>query len=500
MFLSCADFSLSASLPTRLRIEPTQLIDKTRRHSESDLSISLSLVDSQAMCDSQTPPSGQSLRSDSFVPSSVVISEIKLSFSAFSLTRRGFEQSKIIVQTRTILKSDLPFSCTFANSLIMSVSPTPIECNVLGSLVFMCSISAGDSETRESDEIAATGLSASALSLTGCESVHSISFHQTRTVGQSDSLISLIFVSSLLVSESMTPIKSDIGMPFGCSSVLVSATDFSVSGLSLTGCESAYSGSFRGTRAAAQSDFPISFISVNSMPVDESATPLKSDVFVTSRAFTESEMIHRTGPFRSSQHVIHSQLFSLSLAVFQSLLSLSDEPHETDPLILSPQWSYSAQIRSSISAFLPSRSLKATIAIFSNLFLHSHGCRLSGLLPTLEFATLLDDELKVSVGSVRLVSGTVSGGALIGLITIFSLCFVFHRRQKTSPIDEEPIDEFDLQTEHCDEEEPYDDDDVFDLQNSEGGAVSDDLSVGDSWVPGRIRRGDNLCFDGEESF
>jgi hypothetical protein len=117
--------------------------------------------------------------------------------------------------------------------------------------------------------------------------------------------------------------------------------------------------------------------------------------------------------------------------------------------------------------------------------------------------TPANNQLKVSMEPVAISSGA-AGGALIGLITIFCLCFALYKRHNR-PETEEQIDEFDLAIEHNEEEE-FDDEDenVFDLENDVDQTNSNALSESesDNWVRRRPRREDGLRmdFDGQESW
>jgi hypothetical protein len=121
-----------------------------------------------------------------------------------------------------------------------------------------------------------------------------------------------------------------------------------------------------------------------------------------------------------------------------------------------------------------------------------------------------DNQLKVTSGSVQVTSVALSGGALIALIAIVSLCFVLDRRRHNRPEteeEEEQTEGFDLAIEHNEEEE-FDDEDenVFDLGEdrdlTNSNALSESESGSGNWVRGRLRRGNDLrmTFDGYESF
>jgi hypothetical protein len=175
----------------------------------------------------------------------------------------------------------------------------------------------------------------------------------------------------------------------------------------------------------------------------------------------------------------------------------------------SPQWSSSRRIRFSVFA-IQSQALEITAAFLSNPLLTTHSDFASILFPTDGFFTLgNDNQLKVSTGSVNVPSVALSGGALIALITIVSLCFVLDRKRHNRPEteEEEQAEGFDLAIEHNEEEE-FDDEDenVFDLGDDRDHINSNALSESDSgsgtWVRGRIRGGNHLRmeFDGDESF
>jgi hypothetical protein len=153
---------------------------------------------------------------------------------------------------------------------------------------------------------------------------------------------------------------------------------------------------------------------------------------------------------------------------------------------------------------LQSQGIEPTLAFFSNPLLTTHSDLPSILFPTAGFLTLGDNQLKVSIDSVRTTSVAVSGVALIALIAILGSHFAIHRRRNRSET-EEQIDEFDLAIEHNEEEE-FDDEDenVFDLENDRNQTNSNALSESesDNWVRGRVRGGGELRmdFDGQESF
>jgi hypothetical protein len=170
----------------------------------------------------------------------------------------------------------------------------------------------------------------------------------------------------------------------------------------------------------------------------------------------------------------------------------------------SREWSPSDEINLTILR-LQSRTLGTTPIFFSNPLLTTHSDIPSILSPTAQFLTLGNNQLKVSLESVRMTSGAAGGGALIALITIFGLFFVLNRRHNSPQTEGQIIDECDLPTEHSEPEEFDDEDeDVFDLVDVRDGTNSNALSESetDHWVPGRIRPGDDLGmhFDGEESF
>jgi hypothetical protein len=96
---------------------------------------------------------------------------------------------------------------------------------------------------------------------------------------------------------------------------------------------------------------------------------------------------------------------------------------------------------------------------------------------------------------VEITSGTVGGGSLVALLATVCLFLLFHRKHNRSQTEKQIIDEFDLSTEHRNEE-PDVDEHFFDLHND--GTDPEDLTGSESWVGG----GDDLGmrFEGEESF
>jgi hypothetical protein len=101
------------------------------------------------------------------------------------------------------------------------------------------------------------------------------------------------------------------------------------------------------------------------------------------------------------------------------------------------------------------------------------------------------------MSSVRVVSGTGSGGASIA---IFTLWFWFHLKHKIATIDQKVMTVSDLQREYCDEEGSCGDETFSDLEDEEDGIDPDRLNVGGRWAMDPIGGGDDLHFAGEESF
>jgi hypothetical protein len=121
----------------------------------------------------------------------------------------------------------------------------------------------------------------------------------------------------------------------------------------------------------------------------------------------------------------------------------------------------------------------------------------------MQFLSDIDRDLKASVGSVKITSGAVGGVGFIALIGIVGLCcFLYRRRsgQNRSQFQPEVFDEFDLPTEQSEEEE-FEEDNVFDLENAKGQA-SDDLLNSENLEPDCNPGGRDLRmqFDGDESF
>jgi hypothetical protein len=105
--------------------------------------------------------------------------------------------------------------------------------------------------------------------------------------------------------------------------------------------------------------------------------------------------------------------------------------------------------------------------------------------------------------SLKITSGAVSGGVLIVLIVLICLCLLFNRKRNQNQFENRVTDEFDFQTENCDEQQFCDEEEsVFDLQNDEEGIDPEEFFRCDRWVSGHIHRADDLGipFDGEESF
>jgi hypothetical protein len=169
------------------------------------------------------------------------------------------------------------------------------------------------------------------------------------------------------------------------------------------------------------------------------------------------------------------------------------------------QWDSSNKMQSSAARPFQSQGLKISTAFRTNRFLFSLSYLPSILPQTIDFLFDIDEDLKASLESVKITSASVGGGAFIAIIAIVCLSLLFHRtrrkRQNGTQIERESFDEFDLPTEHSDEEPSDEEESFFDLENREK-SDSDDPFESDSFVSDPIRGGDDLRvhFDGEESF
>jgi hypothetical protein len=112
----------------------------------------------------------------------------------------------------------------------------------------------------------------------------------------------------------------------------------------------------------------------------------------------------------------------------------------------------------------------------SNPFFISLSKLPSNLFTTAVFGALRNPELKVSVGSVGITSGAVGGGALVALVSI--VCLVFHKACNSLQTEKQIIDEFDLSTEHRNEESDLEEH-FFDLPNDR--TSSKYLTGSESW-------------------
>jgi hypothetical protein len=83
-----------------------------------------------------------------------------------------------------------------------------------------------------------------------------------------------------------------------------------------------------------------------------------------------------------------------------------------------------------------SQALEITAAFFSNPLLTTPSNLPSIMLLTAEFLTLGNNQLEVSMGSVKITSIGVSGGGLITVVAIICLCFVLDRRHNSSETEE----------------------------------------------------------------
>jgi hypothetical protein len=156
-------------------------------------------------------------------------------------------------------------------------------------------------------------------------------------------------------------------------------------------------------------------------------------------------------------------------------------------------------MRASIIDSFQSQAIKTTKAFFSNQWPLSHSYGTSHLCATPNILGEPNDDEKSSLGSVKTTAGAASGGGLVALIAVFGLCLLLYRRYKGQAPQNgnQVVDEFDLPTEHSDEEGFCEEEEsVFDLQNAEDPSNSDALLDWGRWKQCRIPGED---FDCEES-
>jgi hypothetical protein len=167
-------------------------------------------------------------------------------------------------------------------------------------------------------------------------------------------------------------------------------------------------------------------------------------------------------------------------------------PFDLNPERLSRQWPSSNEMNSSLVDTLHSDAFEITEGFFSNLYLKSHSYLFSNLFPTVYFLGKGDNDEKDSLESVRITSGAAAGGAgFVALAVMFCFGLVLYRRHTIAQNNNEInqiIDEFDLSTEHWDEEELEDEEEhVFDIEDDNDRTNSDDLLGCDHWECGLIR-------------
>jgi hypothetical protein len=116
----------------------------------------------------------------------------------------------------------------------------------------------------------------------------------------------------------------------------------------------------------------------------------------------------------------------------------------------------------------------------SNPFRPSLSVFPSSLFATEILGTPRNQELKASVGSVEITSGAVGGGAFIALSAILCVFVLFHRKDNRART-EKMIDEFDMSSEHRNEEgsDVEEEEHFFDLPND--GTDSEYLTGSESW-------------------
>jgi hypothetical protein len=228
-----------------------------------------------------------------------------------------------------------------------------------------------------------------------------------------------------------------------------------------------------------------------------------------------SEGVSHTKDLPPSASFIHCGLFSLSRSIAQTLWLFSANIDRTDLLIVnisnalafscpfnlnpekwSPLWSLSKEIQTSIIDSLQSQAVQMTKVFLSNDYPLSHSYGISRLWGTLNFLSELHDDEKASLASVKVTPGATSGGGLVALIAVSCIALVVYRKVNVEEAPEhesKSTEEFDLPTEHSDDEEES----VFDFRNSEDRSNSDRLLDWERWKHCRARSED---FDGEESF
>jgi hypothetical protein len=251
------------------------------------------------------------------------------------------------------------------------------------------------------------------------------------------------------------------------------------------------------TRMNINSDCPISDKALSSMILSKSRTQSSDQIRPSLRVlpsvnFSRSPNCPSQPGLQMSEIVVKANdLRSSRNATFSCRFNQNNEKG-------SLQWFSSKKIKVSVFPLLQSQTPETTAAFFSNPFMPSVSNFPSILFQTLNIMTPMNNQLKAAMESVTITSGAAGGGALVALLTICCLCFVFHERLKSPEIERQTVDETDLPTELSEEED--DDEDENDVDGTNAGDLFD--SETDTWVGGRIRRGDDLRmdFDGDESF
>jgi hypothetical protein len=224
----------------------------------------------------------------------------------------------------------------------------------------------------------------------------------------------------------------------------------------------------------------------------------------TQNRITKSEMPSQTDDLPFSLDLAASQLLSFSRSIPKTLSQFPTKVDQTHPFPVShenlpsdgngsspvivsrpfnhntpsSQWSSSDKGNPSILIPIQTQSLGGTVTRLSNPFFASLSNLPTNLFATAMFGTLRNPDLKVYVGSVEITSSAVGGASFIALMTIFCVFFLFHRKHNRRQTEKPTGNEFDLSTEHRNEESDVEEH-FFDLPNDR--ADSEYLTGSESW-------------------
>jgi hypothetical protein len=444
------------------------MILETGKKIDSGLPISIPITNSQALC--QSVPSGiiQIGHSISFIPSSILVSFADFPISGNVPFQSKPTDSQIILQTRKITGSDLPVSVPIVNSHALSRSLTGRQSQIQHSISFH----------QSSMTISFAIFSISSIPHSQSPFPASQTSCQTRKAFRSESLISFFFLNTRDSGQSQTYQSDELDPSYSIDSSLNP----------LCSANTPTHGRLPMSEASLETKtFPVSPNVVQTSFLSWSLWLSQTVSFLSIKGI-------RTAPWISSDKYLSTDL-SISVALILT------RPFDGNSGRVSHQWTVSNNINLSIVDRFGFQSFRSSNGFHSNFFLISLSYFPSILLPTMNFLSDIDRDLKASLGSVKITSGSVGGGGFIALIAIVAFCCLLYRRrsgQNRPQSQPEVFHEFDLPIEHNEEEES-EDENAFDLEN---GKDSYDPFDSESLERDRNPGGRDLRmhFDGEESF